>query len=232
MDLDTISFITTIMKKIALLGIAVGVVLAAGLIANIGLFSNNALAAQPSMEQRIKTIFWMITNPEFGLKEIKNEVRNIEGDVTDINTKLDGKPDIKHVTDSTSLDNVTNFNIRVSCDENFKVKSVYADVDDPDMDIDIRYALVFAVGDFDGLGSTDWHFEAISFDPGGFSNIEGQELLSRMQSRDAIGIPANGSLFITSIVQESSEGFNDVIGVAAVVETAQTAECNISIEIA
>ena len=63
------------------MGIAVGAVLAVGIFSNIGLFSNNALANQPSTEQRIKTIFWMITNPEFGLKEIKNEVRAIEEDL-------------------------------------------------------------------------------------------------------------------------------------------------------
>ena len=48
------------MKKIAIPGIAVGAVLAVGLFANIGLSGNNALAAQPSTEQRIKTMFWMI----------------------------------------------------------------------------------------------------------------------------------------------------------------------------
>ncbi len=60
------------------MGIAVGAVLAVGIFANIGLFGNNALAAEPTTEQRIKTMFWMITNKEFGLKEIKNEVRAIE----------------------------------------------------------------------------------------------------------------------------------------------------------
>ena len=55
------------MKKIALLGIA-GVVLGIGIFANIGLFGNNVWADQPTIEQKITTIFWFITDPEFGLE--------------------------------------------------------------------------------------------------------------------------------------------------------------------
>ncbi len=69
------------MKKITIMGIAVGAVLAVGIFSNIGLFGNNALANKPTTEQKITTIFRFITNPEFGLKEIKNEVRAIEEDL-------------------------------------------------------------------------------------------------------------------------------------------------------
>ena len=162
------------MKKIALLGIAAGVVLGIGIFANIGLFGNNALAAEPSTEEKIKIIFRQILNPEFGLKEIKNEVRAIE-------EKLDGKPDIKHVTDSVTLDGSTfDFAIKVSCNENFQVKSVFAVVDDPDNTIDIRYLGVRADGDFDGTGINSWFLGFVSFDPTAILSPIGYELLSQM----------------------------------------------------
>jgi len=69
------------MKKITIMGIAVGAVLTIGIFANIGLFGNNALAAQPSMEQRIKTIFWSVTNQEYGLKKIMNGMYAMKNDM-------------------------------------------------------------------------------------------------------------------------------------------------------
>jgi len=110
------------MKKIALLGIAAATVLAVGLFANIGLFSINALAAEPSTEEKIKIIFRQILNPEFGLKEIKREVRAIEEDLLQ-------KKSFYEVEDQgtivTSTDGIQIQTVRVglvNCDESIPVE--------------------------------------------------------------------------------------------------------------
>ena len=79
------------MKKITIMGIVSGVVLAVGIFSNIGLFGNNALAEKPTIEQKITTMFWFITNPEFGLKEIKREVIKIEENTDFIKNDLQQK---------------------------------------------------------------------------------------------------------------------------------------------
>ena len=69
------------MKKITIMGIAVGAVLAVGIFSNIGLFGNNALAEKPTMEQKITTMFWMITNKDYGLKKIMNSIYVVKNDM-------------------------------------------------------------------------------------------------------------------------------------------------------
>ncbi len=96
------------MKKIALLGIAAATVLVVGVFANIGLFGNNALAAEPSMEQKIKTIFWSVTNKEYGLKKIMNGMyvlkKDMKNDMQAMNDDLQQKKSFYEVEDVVLLE--------------------------------------------------------------------------------------------------------------------------------
>ncbi len=97
------------MRKIALLGIAAGVVLGIGIFANIRLFGNNALAYQTSTEQKIKTIFWSVTNQEYGLKKIMNGMyamkKNMKNDLQAMNDDLLQKKSFYEVEDVVGLEN-------------------------------------------------------------------------------------------------------------------------------
>jgi len=91
------------MKKITIMGIAVGAVLTIGIFANIGLFGNNALAAEPTMEQKIKTIFWSVTNKDYGLKKIMNGMyvlnKDMKNDMQAMNDDLLQKKSFYEVED-------------------------------------------------------------------------------------------------------------------------------------
>jgi len=95
------------MRKIALLGIAAGVVLGIGIFANIRLFGNNALAYQTSTEQKIKTIFWSVTNQEYGLKKIMNGMyamkKDMKNDMQAMNDDLLQKKSFFEVEDEVTL---------------------------------------------------------------------------------------------------------------------------------
>jgi len=97
------------MRKIALLGIAAGVVLGIGIFANIRLFGNNALAYQTSTEQKIKTIFWSVTNQEYGLKKIMNGIyamkKDMKNDLQAMNDDLLQKKSFYEVEDVVGLEN-------------------------------------------------------------------------------------------------------------------------------
>ncbi len=121
------------------------------------------------------------------------------------------------------------FDIEVSCDENFQVKSVFARLDSTGGGVlDISYGSIMAFGDFDGTGSdVRWFFVATPFDPG-ILRLEGHELISSMEHGRPIGIPANG-LFIIRASSTSEGDADDTANVGAVVDVAQTATCDLDI---
>jgi len=133
------------LKKIAILGIAAATVLAVGIFANIGLFSINALAAEPTTEQKIKIIFRQIINPEFGLKEIKNEVRAIEEALQDKATIVCDSDNV------TGVDVKNNDLIVIKADSTFKLNAVYVDMD-TDSDVLFFIDSVTADGNTFSLG--------------------------------------------------------------------------------
>ena len=89
------------MKKIALMFTAAGIVLTTGIFSNIGLFGINALAVEPTIDQKITTIFRRVISSEFGLKEIKNELQAIELKLDNLISTLQDLPDtrVKHLED-------------------------------------------------------------------------------------------------------------------------------------
>lgn len=116
--------------------------------------------------------------------------------------------------------------IEVTCDRNFNVVSVYADIDSPELGLKTEYRSIKAVGDFAGDGrSSNWEITSKGFYPhtGWFS----YELLSGLAVPTPIGIPAAGRLAIDFTIQTDTPD-NDTLRAAAIVETAHGASCSIS----
>jgi len=108
------------MKKITIMGIAVGAVLTIGIFANIGLFGNNALAAQPTMEEKIKTIFWSVTNQQYGLKKIMNGMHDMKNDMNAMDQDLLQKKSFYEVEDEDTIVDSSNKAVSVklvNCDD-------------------------------------------------------------------------------------------------------------------
>ncbi len=137
--------------------------------------------------------------------------------------------DLKHVLGSPTLITGELFEIFLTCDRNFEIRAIYADVDDPDNAIDVFYQNVTVNGNFDGTSSKTFHVRFVPFDPLGIPNLLGHELLSQMQIIHPLDLPAGGSLRILGFVEASADPANDQLSAGAVVETAQDAVCALTI---
>ena len=170
-------------------------------------------------------------------QSVLNAIAALQTSVDDIETNLNAKLDIKHVTAGPVAIDFA-FDIRVQCSENFQVKAVYSSVDDPDNDIDIRYiappptstGAMRAVGNFDGTIPKSWEIlHAAFFDPAASRSESPYELLSQLDPERPIGIPGGGFLQIIGVVESTLDNTNDTLSVGAVVETSQTATCSVTI---
>ena len=141
--------------------------------------------------------------------------------------------EIKHVT-STGFNVFRRFFVTdVSCDENFLVQSVYAQMNDPDNDIDISYVVVpspiLTIGFLGGGAGI-----AVVDGPGLFNpaadgaSTQGYELLSHFQVNQHIGVPADGKVRITGVVESTFDSTDDTIRVGVVLEALEDATCGIT----
>ena len=102
-------------------------------------------------------------------------------------------------------------------------------MNDPDLSIDLIYRQVFAVMDFGPIQSFG-SFVFVPFDPAaGTDSFRGYELLSQLQMGWPIGMPADGTFFITGTVQSTADESDDVLEVVAIVDTAQAGTCDVTI---
>lgn len=182
------------------------------------------------------TIQTAITNAQTAIQTAITNAKNIivaeidanEAKINDIEAKLDGKPDIKHVTD-TGVNIAGDFAISVNCNEDFQVKAVYARVDDPDDTVNIKYDRVWVRASFGVLpASHAWLIGHVDFDPaGGAASEQAYELLSQLQVRQAVGVPGGYPFRIWGIVQSTSDSTDDTLTVVFLVESAQSSSCTL-----
>ena len=144
-------------------------------------------------------------------------------DVSDIELKLDDKREFQLASKSSTAF-AGQFNIATTCDKDFEVKSVVARAFDPDDTIDITYNQVFVGGNF-GNGFDNYFIKDTNFNPG--QDEIGQELLSNMELRSPIVVPAGGTLQIVGNVA-NTDG-DDFLNAAAAIDTAPDAICTVNI---
>lgn len=161
----------------------------------------------------------------------RSQMRGLQDVIDGIEAKLDGKPDIKILTQtSVPLGLLSgDFNIDVSCTANFKVLAVYADISDPDLDIEVEYRFVDAFGELagQGIGRQGWQIQSDVF----FLPVDWfpYELLSHLHVEPPVGVPREAIFRIDGVVVSSSDPANDTVSTTAVLETAQSATCSMEI---
>ena len=236
------------MKKIASLGIIAALVLVAGTVTPVIAQGNSG--NNNSGQGVINDIFAMLTG-EFGLEAIFDLLTVVDAnvddlgtnlgivdanvddlgtnlgiigtDVSDIELKLDDKREFQLASKSSTAF-AGQFNIATTCDKDFEVKSVVARAFDPDDTIDITYNQVFVGGNF-GNGFDNYFIKDTNFNPG--QDEIGQELLSNMELRSPIVVPAGGTLQIVGNVA-NTDG-DDFLNAAAAIDTAPDAICTVNI---
>jgi hypothetical protein len=130
--------------------------------------------------------------------------------------------EIRHLATEGKLHFPDGF-LDITCNRNFNVVSVYADIDSPDLGFETTYWALRTSGDF----ARDNNVQTYTFDlpeyrlPTGWY---GYELLSGFGATTPIGIPAQGHLRIGMRVNSATPQ-DDTLRVDAVVETARDAEC-------
>ena len=222
------------MKKIASLGIIAALVLVAGTVTpviaqgnsgnnNSGQGVINDIFALLTGEFGLEAIFDLLTVVDANVDDLGTNLGIIGTDVSDIELKLDDKREFQLASKSSTAF-AGQFNIATTCDKDFEVKSVVARAFDPDDTIDITYNQVFVGGNF-GNGFDNYFIKDTNFNPG--QDEIGQELLSNMELRSPIVVPAGGTLQIVGNVA-NTDG-DDFLNAAAAIDTAPDAICTVNI---
>ena len=169
----------------------------------------------------------LLTDPNFGLEEIKNEVRTIESEVQDPNHG------IRVIKNYTASSTGGFYSIEIQCDRTFEVKSVLVKVDDPDNDIDVIWNRAYIFKDFPPVPGPNFLVGHQDYDPVSFSNTNPVELMSQMQigTITVLGtsMSERNSFGIGGTIQSTFDSSNDVTNAEVLVETDADATCDLRV---